>query len=179
MFTINNASTGNIILEYIFDKCARENRFDVLDILNQSFSLQYNSEIKRLGNKLMNQGMSYEEALRTLCAIDSTGCCSYASIVNAILLSYKNSPQAFENDFGYPLYVNIDGKQEFNAAELLLDMYIYINSNNFSNKNVKGKMFNFDQDGLLHVNELNTESQLFLSGYTWHGVDAINSFLAS
>ena len=179
LFTINNASTGNIILEYIFDKCARENRFDVLDILNQSFSLQYNSEIKRLGNKLMNQGMSYEEALRTLCAIDSTGCCSYASIVNAILLSYKNSPQAFENDFGYPLYVNIDGKQEFNAAELLLDMYIYINSNNFSNKNVKGKMFNFDQDGLLHVNELNTESQLFLSGYTWHGVDAINSFLAS
>ena len=181
VFTINDARTGSILIEYIFDKCARENRFDVLDIFERSFTFQYNSEINRLGNKLMNQGMSYVEALRTLCAIDSTGCCSYASVVNSILLSYKNNAQAFENDFGYPLYVYIDGKQEFNAAELLLDMYIYLNSNRYvdNHYHFKGNMFKYDQNGALHIDELNTNNQVYLSGYTWHNLPAINSFLAS
>lgn len=180
-FTLNNATFGSILIEYIFDKCVRENRFDVLDIFNHSFGFDYknNSEIVRLSNKLMNEGMSYVEALRTLCAIDSNGCCSYASIVNTILLSYKNNPQAFENDFGYPLYIYIDGKREFNSAELLLDMYIYINSNRYSDNYFKGNIFNYDQNGMLHINELNTENQVYLSGYRYQNTLAINSFLNS
>ena len=178
-FTINNTRDGSILIEYVYDKCARENRFDVLDVINQSFTIKYGTEINRLGSKLVNLGMSYSEALRTLCAIDSTGCCSYAAIANTILLSYKNNPQAFEKDFGYPMYVNINGQQEFNSSELILDMYMYLNSNKYTDRRYKGNMFFYNDDGTVKLNNLTTNNQVYLSGHTWQNGDAINSFLKS
>ncbi len=178
-FKINNTRYGSILIEYVYDKCARENRFDVLDVINQSFTIKYGSEINRLGSKLVNLGMSYSEALRTLCAIDSTGCCSYAAIANTILLSYKNNPQAFEKDFGYPMYVNINGQQEFNSSELILDMYMYLNSNKYTDRRYKGNMFFYNDDGTVKLNNLTTNNQVYLSGHTWQNGDAIKSFLKS
>ncbi len=173
-----DARGGSIIIEYIYDKCARENRFDVLDVINQSFTIKYGTEINRLGSKLVNLGMSYSEALRTLCALDSTGCCSYAATANSILLSYKGKSQAFEKDFGYPMYVYVNGQQEFNSSELILDMYMYLNSNNYVNNN-KEPMFLYNSDGSVKLNNLITNNQVYLSGLKWRNGDAINSFLQS
>ena len=175
IYRISN-SEYNIITEYIYDKCCRQNRFDVIDIIENSFEIEYTNEfeVKRLCKKLIERGMTKSEALRTISTLDSTGICSYAAVANAIVLAYKDNFQKFEDDFGYSLFMLIDGKLEFNAGELLLDMYTYINSNKCG-----GTMFSINETGELHVNNLITDNQKYLSGFRFHNVEDINKFLKS
>ena len=182
-----NAKFGSRCMEYIFDKCIKENRFDVIDIIEKSFVINRNSEFNRLISKLNESGMTTLDAIRTLCAINTTGVCSYAAVANSILNAYRENPKAFERDFGYPMYIEIDGKKELNFSELILDMYTYLNSNKYDSdkKNMftydsdKKNMFTYDSNGKIQVNHLRTKSQVYLSSGLAQNDDAINSFLKS
>ena len=174
-----SANEGIILTDYFFDKCYRENRYDIIDLFDNSFVFYYDDNIKRLHSKLMNYGMEHYDALRVLCAINSTGVCSYAAVANQILYAYKGNYNAFEKDFGYPMYINIDGNVGLNTSELLLDMYTHINSNRFSDSLYKGNLFYYDINGNLHINNLLTENQVFLGNSDGTNLDAINSFLQS
>ena len=182
-----NAKFGSRCMEYIFDKCIKENRFDVIDIIEKSFVINRNSEFNRLISKLNESGMTTLDAIRTLCAIDTTGVCSYAAVANSILNAYRGNSEAFERDFGYPMYIEIDGKKELNSSELILDMYTYLNSNKYDSwekyefifaSNEKN-MFTYDSNGKIQVNHLRTKSQVYLSSGLAQNDDAINSFLKS
>ena len=174
-----SANEGIILTDYFFDKCYRENRYDIIDLFDNSFVFYYDDNIKRLHSKLMNYGMEHYDALRVLCAINSTGVCSYAAVANQILYAYKGNYNAFEKDFGYPMYINIDGNVGLNTSELLLDMYTHINSNRFSDSLYKGNLFYYDINGNLHISNLLTENQVFLGNSDGTNLDAINSFLQS
>ena len=178
-FNLDVVREGTIIIEYLYDKCNRDNSFDILDVIEQSFTFDYNNEIMRLERKLVSQGMSYFEAIRTLMAINSSGTCSYAAIANSIFLAYKDNPRAFKKDFGYLMYRNIDGHKEFNYTELILDMYVYINSNKYLNGSKKGNLFVYDETGKLHVDNLITNNQIYLSGLGWQDNTIIEAFLKS
>lgn len=172
--------TISVIIEYIYDYCNRTNRFDILSMLSSSFKISLNNEmVKRLQGKLVAAGMSLLEARRTLCAIDSAGVCSYASVVNSIFQRYENREADFKRDFGYDMFTTINGHKEFNGPEFLLDLYIFANSNrNLFNKN--NPLFYYDGIGELHIGSpFNTENQVYLSKYGYKAIDTINAFLES
>ena len=159
-----NQRYNSIIIEYIYDRCLKENRYDIISFIYNSFSYNFDSEFMRLINKLENLGMSWLEAVRTLSAIDSTGCCSYAAVLNGIYFAYRNKPDLFEKDFGYPMFIEINGIKEFNSGELMLDIYTYINSNECG-----GSLFVYDVNGNLSINSLETKNQIYLSGINYYG----------
>lgn len=168
---------GSLILEYIYEKCLSDNRFDVLDVVNNSFSFKFSDEFKRLALKLENLGMNELDSLRILSAIDSTGCCSYASVLNGIFMAYRNNPSAFERDFGYPMYIDVNGNKELNSGELMIDVYTFINSNKCG-----GSLFIYEDDGTLKINDLTTEKQIYITTVcrnddVYHRDDLINAFL--
>ena len=76
-------------------------------------------------------GMSEKDATQFLYLMeaykDSEGICNYAATVNLIFNKYKNNPRLFEEHFGYPMYVTVDGRNELNTTMLLVDMYSIIN----------------------------------------------------
>ena len=130
---------------------------DTLALLRDNFMRHESPEYVRLKNKLVSQGMNIADATKTLDAINTTGVCSYADIANVIIDRYKNVPDLFERDFGFPLYIELGGNKMFNTDELLVDMYTRINSNEFG-----GSLFKIE-DGKLFINDLNTENQIYLS----------------
>lgn len=168
---------GSLIIEYIYEKCLRENRFDVLDIIDNSFSFKFSDEFTRLTLKLEQLGIGDLDAIRILSAIDSTGCCSYASVLNGIFMAYRNNSSAFERDFGYPMYIDVNGNKELNSGELMLDVYTFINSNKCG-----GSLFIYEDDGTLKINDLTTENQIYITTIrknngVYHKDDLINDFL--
>lgn len=123
-----DSRTWNLISDYISEYCIQNNRYDYNDIKNNSFTFEFNEEFKRLLTKLTNQGMPVEDAIRTLSAIDSTGVCTYAAYANEIFFAYRGKEELFYEHFGYPMFTEINGHKEFNFSELILDMYLSINS---------------------------------------------------
>lgn len=104
-------------------------------------------EFQRLRNKLMNMGMSSNDAVLLLSQIDNAGACSYASLVNEIFSIYRYDSAAFEAVFGFPMYTNLDnGAQVLNSAELLTDIYMHAN-----HVNNGGHLLYYDIDGSLKV----------------------------
>ena len=176
---IFDANKGSIYIEYIIDKYDSKNqKIKAFDFINENFELRYNYEVRRLADSLVSKGMTDMEALRTLIAVDSTGVCSYAAVANVIFTSYKNNPGAFARDFGFPMYVTVNGNKELNSAELILDMYTYANSNKYNPNNEKN-MFYYDNYGKLHVNNLATNNQVYLSHFSKLNYSAVNSYLQS
>lgn len=123
-----DSRTWNLISDYISEYCIQNNRYDYNDIKNNSFTFEFNEEFKRLLTKLTNQGMPVEDAIRTLSAIDSTGVCTYAAYANEIFFAYRGKEELFYEHYGYPMFTEINGHKEFNFSELILDMYLSINS---------------------------------------------------
>lgn len=123
-----DSRTWNLISDYISEYCIQNNRYDYNDIKNNSFTFEFNEEFKRLLTKLTNQGMPVEDAIRTLSAIDSTGVCTYAAYANEIFFAYRGKEELFYEHFGYPMFTEINRHKEFNFSELILDMYLSINS---------------------------------------------------
>ena len=139
------------------------------------YGLFSTKEFRRLKNKLKEQGMSARDAVKTLKKLNATGACSYAAIVNMIFMKYKDNPSGFKKDFGFDMYTNIDGKNRLNTAELLLDMYIYINSNLV---NQSGNNLFSIKDGVLSLENMNTENQIYLSQYYSISENEINQYFA-
>lgn len=50
--------------------------------------------------------------------------CGYSVITNWICEEYANDPDAFEDKYGYPLYINIRNHESFNYAVLSVDAFL-------------------------------------------------------
>lgn len=166
---IINSKYWSIIADYISEYCIQYNRFDYNDIKNNSFKFYVIENSQRLLNKLIYQGMDYEDAVRTLSAIDSTGICTYAAYANEIFLRYRGKEELFYKHFGYPMFTEIFGQKELNFSELLLDMYLYINSDLNG-----GTLFRYDYTdfGGFQINSLYTQYQKYLN----QDINYINNF---
>lgn len=150
----------------------------------------YNKEGERLFTKLLAQyKMSTTDSSATLHYLDSVGACSYANVVNLILSSFENKPQQFKELFGFDLYRITDTGKELNSSELLLDLYISVNSDING-----GKIFTTNQDGSLSVTNsknidlsidnnkfdyFNASEQQYMSNYKGYNSDIINKYLSS
>ena len=87
---------------------------------------RYDQLINTITNKY---NLSYEDAVRTTEILDSIGACSHAALSNTILASYRGRASDFESDFGFPMYTtNSNGSLIVNSEELLVDIFIFLNS---------------------------------------------------
>jgi len=136
-------------------------------------------EFERLKNKLTNDyGFSNRDATIVLKQLDSTGACSYASVVNEIFAQFMDDPVSFKNVFGYDMFTILDdGSNTLNSAELLVDLYTFAN-----HVNMGGKLFDY-KNGQWFISDfkyfinLNTSNQQYLSGGYGKNATLINSFL--
>ena len=116
-------------------------------------------EYLKLQKFLMNKGMTRKESIALLYEVNSTGICSYASVANDILTSFRYNPREFKEKFGFSMYTYSDGKRVLNSNELMLDLYIYANSQSTN----PASILRIDANGELHINNLDTSSQKFMS----------------
>ena len=142
-------------------------------------------EYIKLKNKLVNMGLSPLESKQLLDGFNTTGTCSYATIANSIFSYYMDNQAQFQSDFGFSMFTEIDGVERLNTSEMLLDFYIFCNSNlgrkyltEETKKKLGQEMFNISDNGELQINHLNFSNQTFLSGYV-NGLklDLINGYL--
>lgn len=126
------------------------------------------SEYTKLQRFLADKGMTTAEGTNLLTRLDTAGVCSYTDVVNEILTSYKDNPKLFRSQFGYGLYTYTDGKKTLNGNQLLLDLYTYANTNNSGSSS---PLFRESSNGILHINSLDTEAQVFLEKDKYKIVD--------
>jgi len=118
-------------------------------------TIYYSGEYIRLQGKLIAMGYSREVAEMILNVMDSRGICTNADLCNAIFYEFSNSPEEFEKVFGYPMFIeDKDGNQLLNSAELLLDVYIYVNDK----ENHKNYRMNYLLQGK-NINPILSESK--------------------
>lgn len=118
-------------------------------------------ESDRIRNLIMQKyNMSCEEATALMQCYNNInlGACSYAAAAGCIFAEYKNNPTAFESDFGFAMYKKTkDGKIDLNQEELLIDIYVYINSHkDYVEKKGYDKMdslLDIDDNGIMTVDE--------------------------
>ena len=67
---------------------------------------------------------------KLLRGIDVKGVCSYATVVNELLVEYDGREEQFKKDFGFDLYRIENGKRIINAEEIITDLYCFANQNN-------------------------------------------------
>ncbi|MBR2704414.1 MAG: hypothetical protein IKE91_02995 [Clostridia bacterium] len=119
---------------------------------SKMFSDYYNNgdEDSKLVKGIAKQfNMSYEDAAKACTMVDSIGACTYAATANNILYAYRYDPVAFEEDFGYPMFVvDEENRLVVNSTMLLMDIYIYANS-----EENNGKLFSKDKNGIVKVND--------------------------
>lgn len=121
---INSKQYEEVLNYYI-----RDNRIDEVVKINRS--LTGSSQVQQyriMVDNLKAKGISGQDAHKILKCIDSTGSCTYAAFANSIVKHYEGRPDLFEADFGFKLYTEINGVKEINSAELMTDIYTYINS---------------------------------------------------
>ena len=101
-------------------------------------------------NKLVNEyKFNNVDAERFLSIVDSIGACNYACEANVFISYFKNSPEEFENIFGFPLYKqNQNGELYLNDAELLVDLYYWGNA-----KSDEAELFKIDSNGKTIFND--------------------------
>ena len=164
---------------YIYPKVNFE---ELNKLLSDNFEFVQNSERSYLKNKLIKAGFECEVADRILESIDTVeGICSYGEISNIIFYNYKNNRELFKRDFGFDMYKVVDGKEVLNDSELLLDMYMYMNTDA-----VGGKLFTHNANGDIIFNEgllskyNYDDKQVVLSSYE-RGIekDLIDKYLKS
>ncbi len=154
---------------------------------NMKYVTQYYDSVKKSFMRKYN--MSNSDASRLVTGFDNTGACSYAATANEIFASYKDRPADFMQDFGYPMYTMVDGKQTLNSLELLTDLYLFENHTDNG-----GRLFTTTADGrtittalglssqldLFNRNILSTEEQMYMSfGGMGKSVYLIDKFLKS
>ena len=172
--TISNPSE---IISYLASRNQRLGKTIIGDIDRaieefESMSTKHqSSEYIKLQDYLTNKGMTTSEATNLLTFMNTTGVCSYTDIVNEILTSYRNNPKLFREDFGYGLYTYTDGKKTLNGNQLLLDLYTFVNTY-YKDEASTGALFRISSDGSLHINNLDTSSQVYLEKDDYQVVDA-------
>ncbi len=90
------------------------------------------TEKKMLGDMIMllerSGFVEEEDDLYYIMAIAAASGCGYAFPAEIILDMYKDKPEIFENDYGYPLYYSADGEIIYNLDTLFLDIFLRINT---------------------------------------------------
>ena len=136
-----------------------------------------------LKNKLITQGFSSSEASIILSSINDAGACSYASLCNEIFYHFRNNPTLFEQTFGYPMYVEVNGKKVLNGEDLLLDLYLFANDVNngghfFIDNKINPMYLSTSID--IHGNRiLDAEKQIYMSNSSGRNQFIIEMFLKS
>jgi len=143
-----------------------------------------------LKNKLIEQyGFADYEASAIISCVDDVGACSYARICNEIFSSFIGNEELFSYMFGYPMYVTKDGEKTFNSTELLLDLYIFANTDTNGGKLI----YQDKKTGELQINQNNlsvktdplgrflidAESQKYMTSTAGTESKIINKFLQS
>ena len=96
-----------------------------------------------------------------------------------IFAHYRNNPLKFEQDFGYSMYTDIDGKQILNGDELILDMYLYLNSNLCRINDENFFYFNSsDSYNGMTIQNLETENNLNFITFLPENKEHLNNFFA-
>ena len=89
-------------------------------------TVKYDAKYLELINKLVSKGFTEAEAFIILESIDDQGACSYATTADNIFYFYRNNPEQFEKDFGYPMYtVDSKGNVDFNYEIFMLEFFNY------------------------------------------------------
>ena len=154
--TVASIAGRDLILEYLQDN-SKLSTEDLLDKALDIFSIKPTEEFTRINQKLISYGLSEEDAIKVMSAVDSTGVCTYADVANVIVSTFADKSEIFKKNFKFDLF-NPDGT--INSSELLLDMYININSTSFG-----GLLFEFSKDGTLKIKSLDTSNQQYLSSF--------------
>ena len=160
------------------------------DLIKRYFIRNQDTHYNDLINDIISKYKTDQKtAMLIVDSINSkTGVCSYAGQLNLIFDKYKNNEKAFERDFGFPMYITIDGKRRLNSDSLLIDMFIFMNDNHLKSDffNDGGrKFFKYEYGKLVINNDLesdfrfNEETLTYLSMGIGLNKDAINSYLQS
>ena len=146
---------GNILIDEFDGDLSK-----VSDILTGAFSRvplsAYND--KEVVNYIISK-YDYDEyeSWRILDSMNNVGVCDYASFTSSILSEFKNKPEEFQKIFGFPMYVENDGKLVINDEMLMADIYISINSN--SKISSKGQLVAGTNGEILSKNMRNLSDQ--------------------
>jgi len=148
------------------------------------FTKIHSPEYNYQKNKLISMGFSSKDAAIILECIDDAGACTYADTCNQIFYQYRNNPEKFEADFGYPMYKQINGVMSLNSTDLLLDLYLFVNKvTNGGAFILNGNRLNphmmSNAIDIFGRNLLNTDQQVDLSEEGRVRTDVINRFLKS
>lgn len=156
---------------------------------NKSFAPKFrkvgNQEYARLKTKLMDMGFDNYDASIILSSINDVGACSYASLCNNIFYQFRNSPDYFEQIFGYPMFIQKNGHQVLNSAELLLDLYLFANSIENNGNLISIKMKKVMADALSDVCDvfgrhiLDARKQIYMHTLKGRSIEVIDAFLKS
>lgn len=130
-----------------------------LDVLDSIFKIKEEMpEYIRQKNILINKGLSEVDAIKVLDSMNDSlfgiENCTYASTANALFSQFDGNEKAFKETFGFDMYVDIDGKKRLNSNELILDMYLFNNSNVNGSKYYPGELFNIAEDGKFSVTDI-------------------------
>lgn len=111
---------------YGIDQGLLENYFRYANGEKQTYE-GYDELIDMVMNKY---NMSEKDAAILIEGLDSIGACSYAALSQEIVSEFKDNPEEFERIFGFPMYKkNKQGQVVLNGEELLIDIYLYENTN--------------------------------------------------
>ncbi len=119
---------GCLSLVY-FLRPQQDDKTDSMEEISTYYTI--NDDYEHLIDYLQDRyGFSRKSAIETLGLVDSIGACSYASIASIIEYEYRDKPERFEANFGFPLYrkTNLYGYYELNSKQLLLDLYVFANT---------------------------------------------------
>ncbi len=169
----------------------REAMYMCNDALNNGrplphFEKRGSVEYFTLKNKLIKQGFSSKDASIIMSTVDDAGACSYAATVNEIFYAFKERESEFQQKFGYSMYKVENGKIELNFNELLLDLYVYVNSQenggNFilNNNTLNPDFLKWDRHDVFGRALLDADRQVYLSSsYRGKNEPVIARFLIS
>lgn len=143
------------------------------------FNIEYNRLFELLKTKYHFDSMDSERVMKM---IDTTGICTYATIATNIVSYFRFNSQLFEQVFGFSLYTtDSNGNRILNSTELLIDMYVFMNSDS-----VGGKIFQMVKGWQKIVgansetsNDVLTGKQNYLSGATFINNALVNLYLKS
>ena len=137
------------------------------------FKKQASAEYFKLKNKLLAQGFSSSDASIIMSTVDDAGACTYAATVNEIFYAFKGREHEFQQKFGYPMYKIENGKTKLNFNELLLDLYVYVNSEEnggsfiLNDKSLNPDRLRSDRHDVFGRVMLDAEKQVYLSNFSY------------
>lgn len=111
--------------------------------------------------------MSKLSIKKLLLGINVKGVCSYATIVNELIVNYAGREADFRRDFGFDLYRIENGQKVINSEYIITDLFCYTNRNN---NEVLSK-------GLFDYKVKTDEHQIAMSYYSHKNTPAIQEWL--